>query len=311
MLLATYNGARFLAQQLDSLLTQTHPNTTILARDDGSSDTTGQVLADYASRYPQRITVFAVPSAGTGAAGNFLTLLRHSTAPYVAFADQDDVWLPDKLTRQLTALEALHTTGPALCFTDLQIVDEDLHPLYGSFWQHERHDPATARQLTRLVMQNVVAGCTALLNRPLADLAAQMPPDAHMHDWWTALLACAFGESTWLAEPTVLYRQHGANVFGASSGRASTGLPDRRNHLPRQAQWQALYRQAQAFQSFYAIKLTPAQRKLFAALGRCETSPHPLVRVSTLLSQGLTLATFRQTAAMLLYLWDKPVRSGS
>jgi hypothetical protein len=157
--------------------------------------------------------------------------------------------------------------------------------------------------MRRLLMQNVVVGCTCLLNRPLANLAARMPPEAHMHDWWTALLACAFGASVWLEEQTVLYRQHGANVFGASRAPVpAAGLPDRANAAPRAAQWGTIVRQAEAL---LRLPLRPGDRTLCEAVLRSETSPSRLVRVATLLRYGLRLATPRQTAAILLHLWDK------
>ena len=305
VLLATFNGARFLPRQLDSILAQTHPPTTILARDDGSTDATPQILADYAARHPTRIAILETLNPNPGAKGNFLTLLQHSTAPYVAFADQDDVWLPEKLARQLTALQTLPAAKPALCFSDLRIVDQNLCTLHPSFWQHERHNPAAAVHLNRLLLQNVVVGCTALLNRSLATLACHMPPEAHMHDWWTALLACAFGRSTWLAEPTVLYRQHSANVFGASTQPTPTGLPDRANDTGRRTHWLAAERQAEALLRIHGPQLTPAQRTLLQAMITCETSPSRLRRVLTLLRHRLFMATPRLTGAMLLHLWDK------
>lgn len=311
VLLATYNGGRFLAQQIDSILAQTHLETTLLARDDGSTDDTPAILAGYAARYPQRVTVLVAPSADAGAKGNFLTLLRHSTAPYVAFADQDDLWLPEKLARELAALAAMagplaHPSGtPLLCFSDLRVVDQDLHTLHESFWKHEGHKPAAARKLNRLLMQNVVAGCTMLMNRPLAELAAKMPPEAHMHDWWIALLACAFGRVTWLREPTVLYRQHGLNVFGASAEPAPTGLPDRANDGPRRLHWLAAERQAEALLRIYEPRLSAQRRRLLQAMVRCETGTERVDRVATLLGNRLWMATPRQTAAIALQLWDK------
>jgi len=125
VLIATYNGARFIAQQIDSVLAQTYPNFTILASDDGSSDATLSILHDYAARYPERIRV--LPSAKTGnPKWNFMRLMEASTAPYVAFCDQDDVWLPNKLTLTMQTMQQLVARHgdktPLLVFTALSMI---------------------------------------------------------------------------------------------------------------------------------------------------------------------------------------------
>ncbi len=153
------------------------------------------------------------------AAGNFSRLLAASEAPYVAFCDQDDVWLPDKLSRSrraMTALERSHAAGaPLLVHSDLEVVDDRLGLLSPSFWRYQKLDAATARHLNRLLVQNVVTGCTCLINRSLVERGTPVPAAAIMHDWWLALVACAFGGIGAIPRPTVRYRQHGGNDTGA------------------------------------------------------------------------------------------------
>lgn len=232
VLLATFNGERFLGQQIDSILAQDHPATTILARDDGSADATRDILAHYAALHPTRLRILP-DSAPTGSARlNFLALMQAAEAPYIAYADQDDVWLPTKLSKSLAAMQSLereHPTGtPLLVFTDLAIVDEALKPLHPSMWKRLRIDPSAALSLPRLLGRSVVTGCTMLINRPLLTLARQMPTEATMHDRWIALLAAALGATAYLPADTVLYRQHGRNVVGANPADASLhGLVNR------------------------------------------------------------------------------------
>jgi glycosyltransferase involved in cell wall biosynthesis len=130
VLLATYNGERFLREQIDSILAQTLPGVSILARDDGSNDSTPQILEDYGRRSPDRFRILPTVTPTGSARDNFLALLHASEAPYIAFADQDDVWLPQKLERQMNAMHGLEqrygTSTPLLVFSDLRVVSDDL-----------------------------------------------------------------------------------------------------------------------------------------------------------------------------------------
>lgn len=218
ILLATYNGGNFLAQQLDSLFDQTVQDFEILARDDASSDDTLAVFAHYMERFPGRIRLLPVESR-LGPALNFGTLLEHSRAPYIMFCDQDDLWHPDKIQRSLARMaqmEAQYGAGsPLLVFSDLEVVDYQMQPLAASFWKHLHMNPRSGSDLSRLLAQNIIAGCTMLLNRPLVDLSLPVPPTAFMHDAWIGLVCACIGRMDYLPETTVRYRQHQNNVWGA------------------------------------------------------------------------------------------------
>jgi glycosyltransferase involved in cell wall biosynthesis len=216
ILLATYNGERYLREQIDSLLAQTHP-VRVLARDDGSRDGTVSILRDYAERWPQRFALLEDDSGTGHAKWNFLrltdTAVQIPGIDYLAFADQDDVWMPEKIELEMKAMRQLEkrygATVPLLVFSDLSVVDASLGMLHCSFWEDQRIDPRKIHRLRRLLAQNVVTGCTSVLNRPLAAMSLRMPPEAIMHDWWVALLASAQGHAAFVREPLVLYRQHG------------------------------------------------------------------------------------------------------
>jgi glycosyltransferase involved in cell wall biosynthesis len=219
VLLATRDGAAHLDRQLASIWAQTDENVRVVARDDGSQDDTREILARHAAAHGERMRIVEDGEPTGSAAGNFSRLMSASDAPYVAFCDQDDVWLPDKLSRSRAAMAALERRFPAdaplLVHSDLEVVDDQLALLSRSFWQYQKLDPATARRLHRLLVQNVVTGCTCLLNRSLVERGSPVPGDAIMHDWWLALVACAFGGIGEIAQPTVRYRQHGGNDTGA------------------------------------------------------------------------------------------------
>ena len=272
ILLATYNGGAFLKAQIESLFQQTHGNWRVLARDDGSTDNTVEILRNYADRHPDRFILVEDAEGNLGYVANFARLIERSTARYIALCDQDDVWLPDKLTLCLTRLSEMETRHgadtPLLVHSDLKVVDRDLAPIGPSFWRSRGIDAEHGSSLNRLLSQNVATGCTAIFNRPVAALCNPMPEQAVAHDWWVALVAGAFGKIGHIAAPTILYRQHGRNTIGARSF-----LP---RHLFRRAveaisgidaqgrEFQDSYGQARAFLEQFADRLTEDQRTLLA-----------------------------------------------
>ena len=221
ILLATYNGAAFLAPQLDSLLAQTHANFRLIVSDDGSSDDTLAILRRYEAAFGGRMLLLPSQPKGSGVIRNFERLMRASLdddrAAWIAFCDQDDVWLPEKTARLLAAVQALEARAgadtPCLAHSDLTVVDERLQVISPSFAAFQRIDPADVNART-LLSVNQVTGCAMLINRALLELALPMPADVVMHDWWLAQLSGS-GARQYLPEPLILYRQHGRNQLGA------------------------------------------------------------------------------------------------
>ncbi len=308
VLLATYNGQRFLQAQIDSIFAQTYRDVTILARDDGSTDETAAILHANASAHLGRLRQMPTGEPSGSAKDNFLRLMDASTAPYVALADQDDVWLPDKLECSMDAMQDLErrhgTTVPLLVFSDLAVVNESLQEVHPSFWAQQHIKPNRIHDLAPLLAQNVVTGCTALLNRALVERCLSMPQNVYMHDWWIALNACAFGHSSVLRRPTVLYRQHEHNVIGARTYPKPKLVPNWRNHGMRRIHWETRERQAEAMLQVHDAAIPPEKRRVLLDYVRCETSPSRLVRVFTWLRHGFFQTGLRPNLAMLWYLWD-------
>lgn len=272
ILLSTYNGEKFLREQLDSLLAQTYQDWRLVVRDDGSSDATLTILSEYAQLFPAR---FDLRSDGQrlGAKASFARLLEYSSADYIAFCDQDDVWLPEKLDVLLNAAMAAENGRPdipVLVHSDLEVVGAELEPLTGSFWAFQGIDPSRDR-LGHLVVQNVVTGCATLFNKALRSLVLPIPPQAVMHDHWMALVASACGRIVAVEKPLVRYRQHGANTVGAKRMPGLFSLPGK---TFTRAGWPLDYRsacaQAAALVSSLETRCTAADRlehaKIFADL---------------------------------------------
>lgn len=269
ILLATFNGEAWLGAQLESIAAQTFTDWTITVRDDGSNDGTRALLAAWAARHAGRLRVLADGRGRLGAAQSFSALLEASSASYVAFCDQDDVWVTDRLQRTADALRVLeHRHGadtPLLVHGDLAVVDEGLRPRAASFWRHHGLEPRYDSDLARLLVRNVVTGSTVLLNRPLAALCAPVPPEAAMHDWWIALGAAALGRVAHVSGPTVIYRQHAANRIGAEG----VGVRSSLRVLARRERVASYYRrtrvQARAFLSRYGPRLSGRDRATLEA----------------------------------------------
>ena len=221
LLLATYNGSRYLAAQLDSILAQTHQRFRLLVCDDGSADETLAVLEAFGERFGGRLILVPNPSPGRGVARNFENLMKASLqdgkANWVAFCDQDDVWLPRKIEVTLAEMQRLEArvgeSVPCVVHSDLTVVDERLEVIHPSFVRHQRFDPEDCSAVSLLSI-NQVTGCAMMVNRTLLAMALPLPESVVMHDWWCALLAGS-GRRSFVDVPLILYRQHGANQLGA------------------------------------------------------------------------------------------------
>jgi glycosyltransferase involved in cell wall biosynthesis len=314
VLLATYNGERFLREQIDSILSQDYRNLRVLARDDGSNDGTTAILKEYEQRFPDRFRTMP-PGAPTGSAkDNFLLLMKASASDYVCFSDQDDLWLPGKVSKTMQAMSALEsrhgTDTPLLVFTDLQVVDDALKPLHESFWRQAGIVPEHINRLAAVLVHNPVTGCTMLINRPLLDMSVEMPGEAVMHDSWIALLASAFGASKAVAAKTVLYRQHDRNVIGVDAHRRSWREQVERffEGEGRALQWKSNERQAEALLRIHKEELSPKHRRLLEAYLRCGRSQSRIVRLATMLRYRFFRPGILRNAATLIDLWRAKTR---
>jgi hypothetical protein len=212
ILLSTWNGAAFLSEQLASFLRLTGPSWRLYWRDDGSHDRSADIVRTFAAEAGAGRVVECPDNRGRiGITASFLTLLRRAPPDcLVAFADQDDVWLPEKLSRGVAALAQVGEKVPALYCARQSLVNAALRPIRDS--AHLAEPPGFPQALT----QNIATGCTVMLNPAAVRLiAAARAPEATLHDWWAYLVVTAAGGRVLIDdEPTVLYRQHGGNAVG-------------------------------------------------------------------------------------------------
>lgn len=221
ILLATYNGGRFLAEQLESIYGQSEvEDWHLLVRDDGSSDESRDILRACARKYGK---MFLVEDGlgQLGAKGNFahlLELARARGASFCCFSDQDDVWRRDKIALQaerMRELSAAYPNKPLMVHSDMEVVDAALGCLHRSFMGYQGIHHQGSDPLRFLLTQNFVTGCTVMINRALLEVATPVPEEALMHDWWLALCAASLGHIAYVDGPLLKYRQHGGNEVGA------------------------------------------------------------------------------------------------
>jgi len=216
ILLCTFNGARFLAEQIDSILIQTHFNWIIHASDDGSCDNTVNLLETYRKAVGQdRFRIYQGPQQGF--AKNFISLIKNSSikADYFAFSDQDDIWHPTKLEKSVKALQGIEDSKPALYCTRVRLIDAEQRCV--GFSPLRKYAPAFENAL----VQSLAGANTMLINQPARTLIAAVPDNAPVvaHDWLAYLLITASaGQVIYDSTPSLDYRQHEGNLIGNRTG---------------------------------------------------------------------------------------------
>ncbi|HEM2774318.1 glycosyltransferase family 2 protein [Streptococcus suis] len=212
ILMSTYNGQQFLAEQIRSIQEQTYTDWTLFIRDDGSSDNTKEILKDFERQDSRIHLIDSDKSDNLGVIKSFHKLVNHDRADYYFFSDQDDVWLPNKLELSLNEAQNYPANLPLMVYMDLKVVNQDLEIMTESMVKSQSHHANT--ELVQELTENTVTGGVAMINHTLAEMW-QETDDVLMHDWYLALLASAFGNLVFIDQPGELYRQHSDNVLGA------------------------------------------------------------------------------------------------
>jgi len=232
ILLASFNGSKHISSQISSIINQSYNNINLTIRDDGSSDNTVTTIKEFICNSKKyNIELIENESFDIGHCKNFSGLCESILTKdlgYFCFSDQDDVWLPEKvsvLQTRMIELETLHGKGtPILIHSDLSVVDEQLNEIAPSFIEYQGLPNPSDHSFPEFLYQNVVTGCACMFNRALLDIAAPIPSHAVVHDWWFALCAEYFGVVDFINQPLVKYRQHGNNAIGAISAKQQYNL---------------------------------------------------------------------------------------
>jgi len=222
VLLATYNGEKYIDEQIESLMQQTRAPDKIIISDDGSSDSTCYKLEQWSKKFPHLIEIQQNRSFSNGHTGNFsylCELAKKSNGDYFLFCDQDDVWDVNKIKIQLSACLAEEkkygSSEPVLVHSDLKVVDSSLNEMAASFFNFQGLPGAQTHDFPKFLIQNNVTGCATLINRALLEASSPLPKEVVVHDWWFALVAKLLGRLVFIDESLIAYRQHSENAIGA------------------------------------------------------------------------------------------------
>ena len=207
--MCTYNGERYLREQLDSLITQDYPNLEIQIVDDCSTDATFQILTEYSAKYPQ--VLIHQNERNLGFRRNFEKALSLCSGEYISLCDQDDIWFPQKVSALYNAIG-----DNQLAYAEVQLIDDDGTELDKGFPPVNVLDDPSHMSL---LLTNCVTGHACLIRRSLLEKALPIPDDVKMHDHWLAFVAASTGGIKLLHEKLSFYRQHVSNAVLHTSKR--------------------------------------------------------------------------------------------
>ena len=270
ILLATYNGERFLPEQIESITSQSFTDYHILASDDNSSDCTFEILRSYESVLGEKIKV--VQSNTHSAKENFYNLLDMADDKYIALCDQDDFWESDRLKKSLETIQRLEKKygkeTPILVHSDLEIVDGNLNSQnkkmseltgiseaikYAKKESKYLYTISTEKSFSRYLVENNITGNTVIINKALLDIYKR-PKVSFMHDWWLGLIAFTFGKVGFLNECLVKYRQHESNELGAKNPLELHNIK-KRNKKKIRENYDCMFAQVEEFLRLYKDEL--------------------------------------------------------
>lgn len=212
ILMATYNGEKYLNEQLDSILNQSYSNFTLHISDDKSTDSTRTLLSEYEKK-DKRIKLY-FQEKNMGYIKNFEFLISKATADYIMLSDQDDVWLKNKVEH---SLNKMISDKLDLVITDLLIVDRDLNIINNSYFRFAHMNLRTKLELGNYIFRNPAVGCTMMFSKALQKKILPFPNLKHpyyVHDWYIYIMAEAYGKVGYIDIPLIQYRQHGNNNIG-------------------------------------------------------------------------------------------------
>lgn len=246
ILMSTYNGERFIHKQLDSIVAQTYP-VSLLIRDDGSTDSTIDIIKEYEKEYD---FISHVEGQNVGVIHSFFTLINMAdmSADMYAMADQDDIWFEDKIERAVEKLGSMNCEKPCMYCSAQTLIDAEDNVLDVNMMQ------VTMRPgFGNAVVENIATGCTCVINKKLLVIAKAEPQYTIMHDWWLYMLATSMGEFYYDPKPGMYYRQHGNNTMGSRTNY----FDEFKERIRRfSGNKNKLYRQMESFNSIHGNNIS-------------------------------------------------------
>lgn len=304
VIMAAYNGEKFIAEQIDSILDNSFTDIELHICDDGSTDRTEQIASVYVDKYPDKIH-YHKNEKNLGVIRNFLYGLIYADCPYYMFSDQDDVWEKDKILHTLDKMKSEENSHmaaegreiPIAVFGDAYMVDGELRSMNSTFQKLSNLTPADTG-LPHVLVENAVIGCTLMINRCLRNKLQTVPEQVRMHDHWIAIMAAALGRLVYLDEPLLKYRQHGNNTLGGASDISYATSNLGRIKKIKAGVWDSYY-QAGAFLDCFENELTEEQKSVLSYFADIPNH-NWFVRKYRILHGGFYKTGFIKNTALLL-----------
>lgn len=299
IVLATYNGEKYIREQLESILANKYKDISIEICDDGSTDGTLEIAKEYVEKY-SHISLHENPK-NLGYVMNFMEGIRRSKSPYIMLCDQDDIWHEDKIEKTYERMRSLEKENgsnvPLMVFTDAMNFDSESGEDLGSFHKSSHLDIKKI-DTAHLFMENKCIGCTIMVNAAILDYLTVLPKEIRVHDWWLALICCNFGKISYIAETTLQYRQHSGNMIGGSG--FSEYLKNRIANLHRQRESiRETFAQGEAFYRVFGQKLPEDKQRIVQQFARMSRTG-ALGRREKMIRLGFCKSGFVRNMALFL-----------
>lgn len=301
ILVATYNGEKYVEEQIMSLLNQTYQNIQILIRDDNSSDDTKIILKNLSDKYSEKIVLIDDDCICGSAQSNFMRLMRYATSEYIMFCDQDDYWFPEKVQSMLKIMKQQEKKdkGPILIYSDYQVTDENLNPIRENKKSNQIYKAKL--DINHLLVQNYITGCTIMVNKELYEHTQEYKKEILMHDWWLAIYAATFGKIKHYPRVLMYYRQHGNNCVGAVNVKSLKYIREKAFDKNVRKSNTAYVKQAARFYEFYGAEMSEESKQKFLYFLKIPTRKK-IMRILMLCKGHYFKSTFLRIVGQLRYI---------
>lgn len=278
VLMSTYNGEAYISAQIKSILAQKEVNVSLEIRDDGSTDHTVEIIR---KEFPD---VHVQCGKNVGYKKSFMILLQNApVSGYYAFADQDDVWLENKLAIGVNKIRTYENI-PAFYCSNLKVVDENLN--YIRMLHSEKENIHMSQECA--LVENISYGCTLVFNQKLREIAEKNIPEHISHDGWLNLIGLYFGKGIYDEESYILYRQHGNNILGGDRSFINTWRKRMRSF--RNFNIHSRDIEAQEFLETFYMELSPQQIQVISSVAFYRNSI--LNKLCLLVNKKIKMTTF-------------------
>lgn len=302
ILLAAYNGEKYIREQLDSILQQSYKNWHLTVCDDCSRDNTYNILKEYEKKYPSKIKLTRNEKNSGSAKDNFFSMLKNTKSEYIMFSDQDDIWTKDKVKKTLEVMEKNQKGDtPLLVHSDLKVIDEKGNVISNSMFKMQSLD-SSKTAINQMAVQNIITGCTVMINKPLKELLYHTPKSVPVHDWWIGLTAAAFGRIIFIDEPLILYRRHKNNLCGPQDMHSASYLAKRMSKKENAAYMLKLgYDMCEEFSQVYKSRLSQKQYEILSRYGKMK-GYNKLKKLKTIVKYRIWKKGLIRKAGQILYM---------